>query len=65
MDLWEAFDQMADLFTGFLNFLFSDLYTFFDIDSDGILQFWPFFIMTLLFVFFCIIKAVIRTINDI
>lgn len=66
MDIWVAFDNLADFYLTFTDWLFSPLkfYGLFDIDSGGLLGFWPFFVVTAIFIVFLILKGIVRLISD-
>lgn len=66
MDIWVAFDNLADFYLQFTDFLFSPLkfFGFFDIDSGGIMGFWPFLVVSCVFIIFLVLKGIVNLIND-
>lgn len=66
MDIWVAFDYLGDFISKFSDWLFSPLEFFglFDVDFDGILSLWPFFIVTAIFIVFTILKMIVRLFSD-
>lgn len=63
MELYEGLIQFFDFSGSFLDFIFSDLVNFFDFNNDGILTYWPFFLITTFVILFIVFRGIINLIN--
>ena len=63
MELFEGLYQFSELFESFSTFIFEDLVYFFDFNSDGILNYWPFFLITTFTILFIVLKGIVNLIN--
>ena len=64
MDFFDSTYYFFDFSESFISFFFSRITGFFDFYSEGILSYWPFFLIAAFSIIFIVLRGIIYLIND-